>query len=70
MAQVDKVFVKNKKDITTYGLGSLISGGSGQGEENEASGFADMVDDFMRYSLKTRLGIPMLYAADCVHGSE
>jgi len=48
MAQIDKVYIKNKKDITTYGLGSLISGGSGQGEENGTSGFADMVDDFMQ----------------------
>jgi hypothetical protein len=31
-------------------------------------GFANMVDDFQLEAMKSRLNIPILYAADAVHG--
>lgn len=57
-------------DITTYFIGSVLSGGGGgpNGAGGTASQWADMVDNFQGYALKTRLGIPLIYGADAVHG--
>lgn len=58
-------------DITTYFIGSVLSGGGG-GPNGTAGGtatqWADMVDNFQSYALQTRLGIPIIYGADAVHG--
>ena len=61
-----------KTDITTYGLGSLLSGGGGgpTGAGGTATQWKAMVDDFQSYALKTRLGIPLLYGIDAVHGNN
>jgi beta-glucosidase len=57
-------------DITTYFIGSVLSGGGGgpNGAGGTATQWADMVDNFQSYALQTRLGIPLLYGADAVHG--
>ena len=36
--------------------------------ENTPEGWADMVDGFQRQALRTRLGIPLVYGVDSVHG--
>ena len=58
-------------DIKTYFIGSVLSGGGG-GPNGMAGGtatqWADMVDNFQNYALQTRLGIPLIYGADAVHG--
>lgn len=36
--------------------------------ENSPVGFANMVDEYQSYALKSRLKIPLLYAGDAVHG--
>ena len=70
MTQVANTFITNKNDITTYGLGSVLSGGGGgpNGAGGNATQWADMVDDFQSYALRSRLGIPLLYGVDAVHG--
>ncbi len=58
-------------DITTYFIGSVLSGGGGgpQGSSGgTASQWADMVNNLQSYALKTRLKIPLIYGADAVHG--
>jgi beta-glucosidase len=55
--------------ITTYGLGSILSGGGSTPTDNEPKAWADMIDRFQRAALKTRLGIPLLYGIDAVHGN-
>src|SRR5207247_3263845 len=57
-------------DITTYFIGSVLSGGGGgpNGTGGTATQWADMVDNFQGYALQTRLGIPLVYGADAVHG--
>lgn len=49
--------------------GSVLSGG-GSVPEKKASPetWVDMVNDFQKGSLSTRLGIPMIYGIDAVHG--
>ncbi len=58
-------------DITTYFIGSVLSGG-GSGPQDRSGGtasqWADMVDTFQSYALQTRLKIPLIYGADAVHG--
>ena len=70
MTQVANTYIRNKNDIATYGLGSVLSGGGGgpNGAGGTATQWADMVDDFQSYALTSRLGIPLLYGVDAVHG--
>jgi beta-glucosidase len=71
MCQPDQNALKDPADIEKYFLGSLLSGG-GSGPKNKADynlqGWTDMVDDYQRHAMKTRLGIPLLYGVDAVHG--
>jgi beta-glucosidase len=60
---------RNETPITTYGLGSVLSGGgSTPAAGNTPEAWADMVDKFQRAALKTPLKIPLLYGVDSVHG--
>jgi beta-glucosidase len=69
MMQVERQYVVAKKtDITAYGMGSLLSGGGSVPTPNTPVSWADMVDDFQTYALKSRLKIPLLYGIDAVHG--
>jgi beta-glucosidase len=54
--------------VTTWNLGSLLSGGGSTPTPNTPEAWADMVDRFQSSALKTRLGIPLLYGVDSVHG--
>jgi beta-glucosidase len=54
--------------ITRYALGSILSGGGSTPAQNAPAAWADMIDRFQRAALKTRLGIPLLYGIDSVHG--
>jgi beta-glucosidase len=54
--------------ITSYGLGSILSGGGSTPAQNTPSAWADMVDRFQRAALATRLHIPLIYGIDAVHG--
>ncbi|MEA2227811.1 MAG: beta-glucosidase, partial [Solirubrobacteraceae bacterium] len=47
--------------ITTYALGSILSGGGSTPAQNTPAAWADMVDRFQRAALATRLHIPLLY---------
>jgi beta-glucosidase len=54
--------------ITTWNLGSILSGGGSTPAQNNPTAWADMVDRFQRAALATRLHIPLLYGIDAVHG--
>jgi beta-glucosidase len=70
MTQAANVYIRNKNDIATYGLGSVLSGGGGgpNGAGGTGTQWADMVDDLQSYALRSRLGIPLIYGVDAVHG--
>ncbi|AVT31966.1 beta-glucosidase [Plantactinospora sp. BC1] len=55
-------------DITSYRLGSVLSGGGSAPTPNNATSWADMYDRFQNAALGTPLGIPMIYGSDAVHG--
>jgi beta-glucosidase len=57
-------------DITTFAIGSLLSGGGAgpNGSGGTATEWADMYDNFQSFAVRTRLGIPLIYGVDAVHG--
>jgi beta-glucosidase len=54
--------------VATWRLGSVLSGGGSTPTPNTPEAWADMVDQFQRQALRTRLGIPLIYGVDSVHG--
>lgn len=67
MTQVEKNSIQ-PGDITKYYIGSILSGGGGSPTTNTAEAWAAMTNGFQREALATRLGIPILYGVDAVHG--
>ncbi len=67
MTQVEKNSIA-AKDITRLNIGSVLSDGSGYPEPNTPSAWLDMVNGFQSRALDSRLGIPLLYGVDAVHG--
>jgi beta-glucosidase len=69
MTQPDSGSVKDLDDITTLALGSMLSGGSSDPESgNKLSDWADFYSERQKRALKSRLGIPLIYGVDAVHG--
>ncbi len=65
--QVERVDT-SAADITQTGVGSIYSQGSSAPESNTPAGWADMIDGFRQASFSSRLGIPIIYGLDVVHG--
>lgn len=68
MTQIDENGIENRNDIKNYFLGSVLSGGGSDPADNMPETWADMYDEFQGYALETRLGIPLIYGVDAVHG--
>ena len=69
MTQAERVDVDADPSlITTNALGSVLSGGGSVPANNTPEAWADMVDRYQAAALETRLGIPLLYGVDSVHG--
>ncbi len=67
MTQVEKNSIQ-PGDITRYYIGSILSGGGGSPANNTPAGWYAMVEGFQKEALATRLGIPLIYGVDAVHG--
>ncbi|WP_374687752.1 glycoside hydrolase family 3 N-terminal domain-containing protein, partial [Promineifilum sp.] len=67
MTQVEKNSLR-PGDVAALGLGSVLSGGGGNPEPNTPAAWAEMVRAFQEEALGSRLGIPLLYGVDAVHG--
>ena len=67
MTQVEKNSIEPAA-VRDYFIGSVLSGGGGSPRTNTAAGWAAMVSAYQQAALQTRLGIPILYGADAVHG--
>lgn len=56
-------------DVTAYHIGAVLSGGGGYpAAGNTPEDWRDMVKAYQDAALQTRLGIPLLYGVDAVHG--
>src|SRR3954464_3808433 len=55
-------------DVRELFLGGVLSGGDAPAEPNTPEGWADMHDRYQSLALQSRLGIPIIYGVDAVHG--
>ena len=55
-------------DVRAHALGSVLSGGGGNPEPNTPAAWRAMVLGFREAALESRLGIPLIYGVDAVHG--
>lgn len=68
MAQIDRTVV-NRKIMKDYSIGSVLSGGGSTPlPQARAEDWINMVNGFQKWALDSRLGIPMIYGIDAVHG--
>jgi beta-glucosidase len=67
MTQIEKNAI-DATDAAAFGLGSILSGGGGFPTPNTGQAWYAMVDAYQQAALGTRLGIPILYGVDAVHG--
>ncbi|MDO4332026.1 MAG: glycoside hydrolase family 3 protein [Eubacteriales bacterium] len=59
------------EDVSEYGFGSVLSGGgSAPSTGNSAQDWQQRVNELKAAALQTRLGIPLLYGVDAVHGNN
>jgi beta-glucosidase len=68
MTQADKTALHEGHDIHDLMLGSVLSGGDSLPIPNSPETWAEMTDRFQTQALATRLGIPIIYGVDAVHG--
>jgi beta-glucosidase len=69
MTQANHRALVSESDIADYTLGSLLAGGGGSPlTGNTPEDWADMVDDYQEAALSSRLGIPVIFGVDAVHG--
>jgi beta-glucosidase len=67
MTQVD-VHSLREGAVRELGIGSVLSGGGGNPTPNNSSAWAEMVRRVQSEALESRLGIPLLYGVDAIHG--
>ncbi len=67
MTQVSRTAMRGG-EVRIHNLGSVLNGGNELPSPNVATTWADMIDGFQMQALSTRLGIPMFYGVDAVHG--
>lgn len=68
MTQAERGMLESLNDISYYSLGSLLSGGGSSPSPNTQQAWADMYDEYQEIALQSRLGIPLIYGVDAVHG--
>lgn len=70
MVQLDRTSA-TRDIMRDYAIGSVLSGGGSVPKpQATAEEWIDMVNDFQNGSLSSRLGIPMMYGIDAVHGNN
>ncbi|XP_020552610.1 uncharacterized protein LOC110012609 isoform X1 [Sesamum indicum] len=68
MTQIERK-VASTDVIKKYFIGSIVSGGGSVPRPRaSAENWINMVNEFQKGALSTRLGIPMIYGIDAVHG--
>jgi len=69
MTEADENAIKDPGDVRKYYLGSVLNGGGSDPKAgNSLQAWTDMVDRMQQEAMGTRLGIPLIYGVDAVHG--
>ncbi|RHN50781.1 putative glucan 1,3-beta-glucosidase [Medicago truncatula] len=70
MVQIERN-VASAEVMNNYFIGSVLSGGGSVPKPKAtAKDWVDMINEFQKGALSTRLGIPMIYGIDAVHGNN
>jgi beta-glucosidase len=56
------------KDVSRYFIGSVLSGGGNAPSPNTMESWLKMCENYQEAAMSTRLGIPIIYGVDAVHG--
>ncbi len=67
MTLVEKGSIRPSQ-VTERFVGAVLSGGGGAPRPNNPGAWVEMTAEFQDAALATRLGIPLLYGADAIHG--
>ena len=67
MAQVELGSITSD-EVAAWSVGSVLSGGGGNPGDGSPRAWRDSVNEFVAGSRRSRLGIPILYGTDAVHG--
>ncbi|KAH9728507.1 glycosyl hydrolase family protein [Citrus sinensis] len=68
MTQIERG-VASAEVMKKYFIGNVLTGGgSAPARQASAEAWINMINDFQKGALSTRLGIPMIYGIDAVHG--
>lgn len=67
MLQPERQFISNNQ-IRSYSVGSVLNGGGSVPGKNRVEDWRAMIDGMQQAARSTRLGIPLLYGLDAVHG--
>jgi beta-glucosidase len=67
ITQVEKGSI-SPDEVAELAIGSVLSGGGGNPDPNTPAAWRAMVETFVAASRRSRLGIPILYGTDAVHG--
>ena len=68
MFQVERRQVPHIDDIKRFAIGSLLSGGGSAPPKNEPQAWLEMSNGYAAVARASRLGIPLIYGIDAVHG--
>ena len=68
MTQADKNALTDGQEVRELFMGSVLSGGNSLPKPNDPATWAEMCDRFQSQALATRLGVPIFYGVDAVHG--
>ncbi len=68
MILIEKNSIHNLAAISEYKMGGLLSGSGAKPEVNTAVGWKKMITLYQKEAEQTRLGIPLLYGSDAIHG--
>jgi len=68
MTQVEIRSLLGDHNVRDSFIGSILNGGDSAPSDNTPEGWADMIDRYQSMALETRLGIPIIYGVDAVHG--
>ncbi|KAH7844342.1 hypothetical protein Vadar_027000 [Vaccinium darrowii] len=67
MVQIERS-VATAEIMRNYSIGSVLTGGGSKPTQDSPEDWVKMVNGFQKGSLSSRLGIPMIYGIDAIHG--
>jgi len=69
MTQIDWKLAKNTDDVRKLAVGSVLNGASSLVEPNTPENWVKVINSMQMRALSTRLGIPIIWGTDAVHGN-